>query len=236
MVKSLFTTDFKRMAMAKISSKGIKFAHANKTLEETEFQQAFIVNADSINFKFYPDDDRPERMVKSFFAATAQYLKLNKVEDPNVVVALILNDLVGTFKFAAIVQYHDNENKDEPGNYSITMTFYKEDIDNLEKKKNVKKILYEDKSFEMLFPKVAYDIGGLEYTHHNYLLDSYLIIIDTLTQVLDREADPNEVVDVEFPGYFTASVAVEDDEKVFSITPEGFLKTIIKDDTALDKK
>jgi hypothetical protein len=60
------------------------------------------------------------------------------------------------------------------------------------------------------------------------------LTIDTLVQVLDNEAQPNEVVDIEMPGYFVASVGIEDNMKVFSIVPDGHMKAIIKDDSALE--
>lgn len=208
---------------------------ACKSYEETEMHQAFVVNANSIGYTF-GDDNRPECIVKSFFASTAAYLSKVKVSDVNEAVALVLRDPSGNFKFASIVEYHENEeNPDEPGNWSYVQTFNEEDVEILEKSKHVTRYLYGNEAFKSIFDKVSYDIG-VQFQHETYIYDACLLVIDTLHQVLDREAKAGEVVDIEFPGYFTASVSVEDGEKVFAVTPDGHMKAIIKDDAALDNK
>ena len=208
---------------------------ATKTFEETEMHQAFVVNANSIGYTF-GDDNRPERITKGFFAASAAYLSKVKVSKADEAVALVLTDVAGNFKFAGIVEYHENkENPDEPGNWSYVMTFDSKTLDNLEKRKSLKKLLYSSDAFKAIFDKVSYDVAGVQFQHQTYMFDACLLVVDTLIQILDREAKEGEIVDIEFPGYFTASVSVEDGEKVFAITPDGHMKQVIKDDTELDK-
>ena len=208
---------------------------ANKTYEETEMHQAFVVNANSAGYTF-GDDDRPERIVKAFFAASAAYLSKVKVSKADEAVALVLTDISGNFKFAGIVEYHENtDNPDEPGNWSYIMTFDPKTLDNIEKNKGLKKLLYSSDAFKAVFDKVAYDVAAIQFQHQTYMFDACMLVVDTLLQVLDREAKEDEVVDIELPGYFTASVSIEDGEKIFAITPDGHMKQIIKDDTALDK-
>ena len=208
---------------------------AGKSYADTEMHQAFVVNANSIGYTF-GDDDRPERIIKAFFAASAAYLSKVKVSKADEAVALVLTDIAGNFKFAGIVEYHENkDNPDEPGNWSYVMTFDPKTLDNIEKNKSLKKLLYSSDAFKAVFDKVAYDVAAIQFQHQTYMFDACLLVVDTLLQVLDREAKEDEIVDVELPGYFTASVSVEDGEKVFAITPDGHLKQIIKDDTALDK-
>lgn len=210
-------------------------AQVNKSFEETQTSQAFIVNANSLGYTF-GEDDCPERIFKSFFAATATYLGKVKVSKEDEAVALVLTDVSGNFKFAGIVEYHENEeNKDEPGNWSFTMTLNEDDIKAIEKNKELKKYLYGDDAFKNIFDKVSYDVGGIQFEHERYMYDACLLVVDTLVQVLDREAVENEIVDVEMPGYFTASVQVEGDEKVFAITPDGAMKALVKSDVALEK-
>lgn len=234
-MKTIHNTNFNKLWFANAIMRGLIPAQANKTCEETEFHQAFVVNANNVGYTF-GDDDRPERVMKSFFAATAAYLSRMKVSKADEAVALVLTDVSGNFKFGSVVEYHENEeNPDEPGNWSLVMTFNEEDITNLEAKKTVKKLLYGGDAFKSVFDKVAYDVGAIEFQHEAYMYDACLLVIDTLIQILDREADPNNVVDIECPGYFTASVSVEFGEKVFAITPDGHLKAIIKDDVALEK-
>lgn len=230
----LFCTSGARVLADLIST--VSQAFPAKAMEETEMHQAFVVNANSLGYTF-GDDDRPERIIKAFFAATAAYLSKVKVTKSDEAVALVLSDTAGNFKFASWVEYHENEeNPDEPGNWSYTMSFDEKSIDNLEKKKTVKKLLYSAPEFSSVFDKVSYDIAGIQFQHSTYMYDACILVIDTLIQVLDREAKEGEVVDIDLPGYFTASVSVEDGEKVFAITPDGHMKAIIKDDSALDNK
>lgn len=208
---------------------------AAKTMEETEMHQAFVVNANSMGYTF-GDDDRPERITKAFFASVSYFLSKQKVKKQDEATALILTDVAGNFKFAAIVQYHENEeNPDEPGNWSYVMSFDPKSVENLEKSKSVKKLLFSSSEFTSIFDKVGYDVAAIQFNHSSYIFDACLLVVDTLLQVLDREAKEDEVVEIELPGYFTAAVAVEDGEKVYSLTPDGHMKEVIKDDTALDK-
>lgn len=227
-------TSFGDMMLSNIMS--LAPISANKSYEETEAHSAFIINANSIGYTF-GEDDRPERLIKSFFAATAAFLSKVKVAKVDEAAALILTDVAGNFKFAAIVEYHENDKEDEPGNWSFVMTFYDDDIKDLEKKKVVKKYLYSggDNGFGGVFDKVAYDVGAIEFQHTSFMFDACNLVIDTLVQILDREAVAGSVVDIEMPGYFVASVSFEDEEKILAITPDGHLKSIVKDDSVLEK-
>lgn len=238
--KLLEETNFKREFVNKLKSSNIGFnvitgsRMAMKAFDDTEYHNAFVINANSYGYIFGNDDDRPERLVKAFFAATAAYLSLLKVSKVDEAVAFVLTDVAGVFKFGAIVEYHENENASEPGNWSFVMTFNENDISSLEKKKKVKKLIFDER-FKEVFNRISYDIAGIEFYSESYMHDACILIIDTLLQILDREANSIGVVDIEMPGYFTASVAVEEDCKVFAITPDGQLKAVIKDDSVLEK-
>ena len=227
-MKNLKGTGFNQLFTMKAMSIGMfECGGAFKTLEETEMHQAFVVNANSLGYTF-GDDDRPMRITKAFFVTTAAYLTEVKVQKADEAVALVLTDVAGNFKFAAIVEYHENEtNPDEPGNWSYTTTFNQDALDKLEKKKTVKKLLYNTDQFRALFDKIGYDVTGISFHHQTYMFDACLLTIDTLLQILDREAREGEVVDIELPGYFVASVSIEDGEKIFAITPDGHMKEII---------
>lgn len=207
-----------------------------KNINDTQMSQAFIINASSQGYEFNAgDDDMPERIMNSFIAATSVYLGKVKRTNPNEAVALVLTDVAGNFKFAGIVEYHENENKDEPGNWSYVLTFNEQDIVNIEKKKVINKHLYSDTQFKTVFDKVAHDIGGIAFQHESYMYTACLILVDTILQVLDKEAVAGEVVDIENVGYCTFSVEVDGDEKIFAITPSGKMKELIKGDTDLEK-
>lgn len=235
MYKTLAQTNFKRIFNNNAIRAGLlSIGEVNKSYEDTQLKQAFIINAQSIGYSF-GDDDRPDRVIKAFFSAVSAYLSRRKVSKADEAVALILTDTAGVFKFAAIVEYHENtENPEEPGNWSYTMTFNEEDISDLEKRKKVNKLLFGDDAFRSIMHKAAYDTAGIVFKHDTYIFDSCLLVIDTILQVLDNEAKEGEVVDIEMPGYFLASVAVENGEKIFSITPDGHLKHVIKSDVMID--
>ena len=207
---------------------------ANKNLEETEFHQAMIVNADSMGYIFDINDDRPERIVKTMFTALATFLSVRKTSKADEAVMIEIQDVDGLFKLGAIVEYNINEeNPDEPGNFSYTMTFNKEDIVDLEKRKTVRKYFSSDETFKSIMDKAAYDIGGFAFDREIFIYDACRVTVDTLLQILDHEAVEGQVVDIVEPGYFTASVAVNNGEKEFSITPDGHMKAIVKSDVML---
>ena len=108
-------------------------------------------------------------------------------------------------------------------------------LDVIEKDRTLKKLLYSSDAFKAVFDKVAYDVAGIQFQHQTYMFDACMLVVDTLLQVLDREAKEGETVDIELPGYFKASVAIEDGEKVFAVTPDGHMKQIIKDDAEVAK-
>lgn len=214
---------------------GVKSFNANLSFEESKTKEAFIVNASSKGYSF-DDDSCAERIFKSFIAATSTYLSKVKVAKEDEAVALVLTDINGVFKFAGVVEYHENEQNDgtdEPGNWSYVLTFNEDDLKALEANKKVARYLYGDDAFKLVFDKVAYDIGGISFEHERYMYDACLLCVDTLIGVLDRETNDNETVEIECPGYFVASAAVESGEKVFAITPDGAMKKIIKDDVSL---
>jgi hypothetical protein len=207
---------------------------ANKTLAETEYHQAFIVNATSDGYAF-GDDDRPERLVKAFFASTASYLSKKKVSKVDEAAALVLTDMSGAFQFGSVVEYHYNkDNPDEPGNWTYIQTFDQDDIEEIEKERTVKKYLYSAEDFKVIFDKVSYDVSGIQFQHSDYMYTCCLLIINTLKQIMDREAKDKEVVEIELKGYFKLAIGIENGIKVFSITPADHMKEIIKNDIALE--
>lgn len=207
---------------------------ANKLFGETQMQQAFIVNIDSQGYTL-PDNDMAELIFKAFITSVSTYLSKVKISKEDEAVVLELTDVSGNFKFAGIVEYHENETPDEPGNWSYTLTLNEDDVKALEKTKAVKKYLFGDEAFKTIFDKISYDIVAIEWAKAEYIYAACLIVVDTIVQVLDREAVEGEVVDIEIPGFMTMSVSVEDGEKVFALTPDGAMKAIIKDDKALEK-
>lgn len=201
---------------------------ANKLLEETQYHQAFVVNGNSMGFADMIEDI-PERVTRSVFAACAEFLKKVKVKDPEKAVALVLSSTSGTFKFAAIVQFSENEeNPEDPGNWHYSHTFEESVLEDLEKSRSVKKYLFSDDSFKTVLDDAAYNVGSIQFKKDRFLFSACNIVIDTILQVLDKEAVEDEIVEIQYPGYFSATVEVENDKKSFGITPDGAMKEIVK--------
>lgn len=240
MIKKLSSTQFNRIFNIRSNYRFYKFnepIEAYKRLEDTSFKTNIIINADSNGFQFDQDDDRPERMMKAMFYAIAAYLSKRKVSEPDTAVALTLYDGNNEFRLAAIVEYSMNEeNPDEPGNWSLSMTFNENDLKELEESKTVRIFSMNDPAFKSIYDKVAKDVGGFQFPRETYMWDACLLIIDTLIQTLDSEAIAGETVDLDFDGYFVASVSIENDHKIMTIMPSEHMKVIIKDDTILDKE
>jgi hypothetical protein len=141
----------------------------------------------------------------------------------------------GAFQFGSVVEYHYNkDNPDEPGNWTYIQTFDQDDIEEIEKERTVKKYLYSAEDFKVIFDKVSYDVSGIQFQHSDYMYTCCLLIINTLKQIMDREAKDKEVVEIELKGYFKLAIGIENGIKVFSITPADHMKEIIKNDIALE--
>ena len=154
---------------------------------------------------------------------------LSQVKSKENKIALAVKDLKGNLLLAGIVNYHKNENEEMPGNWSYELTFNEEDLNGC----NVS--LSTDPHFNRVFLKTLENLHGL-------LLDDPIVMqpmieegINVVKQWLDVNAKENEEISVEHPGFFVASVSVENGEKIYAIVPDGAMKRLIKDDSALEE-
>lgn len=211
----------------------INVIELNKMLEETAAANNFIVSANSQGYTL-PDDEMATGLIQAFIAANSAYLSVKKVADAKKAVALVLTDLAGVFKFASVVMYHETE--DEKGNWSFAYVLNEEDLDAIANERELKKYAVTDDGFKTIFDKVCYDVACVEFNQERYMYDSALITVNVLLSTLDKEAVDGETIDIELAGYFTATVAVINGEKEFSMVPDGAMKEIVKGDLELDKK
>lgn len=204
-------------------------------IKETQYPMNFIISTSTRGYVLSEnkDDIRIPQIVEAVFRTMAVFLSDRKKTKENEAQAVILMDAAGNFKFAAWVEYFAGTKEDEPGNFNFSMSFYEDDIKALEKKKTVEKYLMNSTEYTALFSKVARHVS-LEYTMAETIYATCNMCIDNIVLTLEAEARPDEVVEVSREGLFTASVAIEDNEKVFSIVPQGQLKSIIKDDIKIE--
>lgn len=167
-----------------------------------------------------------ENLYKILFSSFAEFLAGVKKKDKSA--AIVVEDLKGDFKMASIVKYHENENKDMPGNWSYEHTFNEEDIKDID---DVYRIL--DKEFEIVTAGVAHRLCNMMFSQPTYLYDIMLNCVTTLIKYLDENATEGEVTEIELPGYFVASVGVSDGKKEMSLVPGDAMKREVKEDAAL---
>lgn len=164
----------------------------------------------------------------SLFMSVADFLGLVKSKD--VKTALIISDLKGNFRFGAFIAYHPNENEDVPGNWSFEMSFDEEDIP-----KDAKVYTSTDTQFLRVLANTAKDLHSFRYSAPETVPEIMVLVIDTLKNWLDANAAEGEEKTIELPGFFTAAVAIEKGEKIFSVTPDGNIKRLAKGDADIEK-
>lgn len=167
------------------------------------------------------------KIYEVMIASMSDFLKIVK---NNAKTAIAINDIKGNLILAGIVTYHENEDdKDMPGNYSYQFTTDAEDIKDA--------VIYsiDDDRFIQITITTAHHLYGMVFEESRYINGLYVTAAETLLEWLDSNATEKEEVSIELPGYFVATVAVEEGEKVVSIIPDGAMKRLIKDDASIEK-
>jgi hypothetical protein len=156
----------------------------------------------------------------------SDFLGMMKTKDAKI--ALAVKDLKGNFKMAGVVAYHPNENEDMPGNWSYELTFDEKDIE------EATVFVSTDAQFQRVVGQTSFNLYGMKFLSPTYVSPMIEGAATVLINWLDTNAKESEEVVIEVPGYFTASVVVEGGEKIMSIVPDGAMKRLVKDDSALE--
>ena len=165
-------------------------------------------------------------IIECFVTGFSRFLGIVKSKEEKSC-AVAINDLKGNMR---IVRYHENEEDPErPGNWSYEMTFNPEDIKDV-----VNVYVTTDVRFVKVLQEVTYNLKFIKYNSVAMMEELLQSFVDSITEFLDSNAKQDEAVDLVFDGFFTASVAVEDGEKVMGIVPDGAMKRLIKDDSSLE--
>lgn len=154
---------------------------------------------------------------------------LGVIKNTEMKTAIAVKNLKGELLLGAVVTYHKNENEDMPGNWSYEFTFDMEDL------KDARVIDVTDAQFQRQFAAAALNLYSIKFTGATWAHFVIESCVTTLTKWLDVNAKEDEEVEVEEPGYFLASVVVEKGEKIISIVPDGAMKRLIKDDSAIEQ-
>ena len=205
-----------------------------KDMNDTEMHNAFIVNANIKGYAF-GDDQRPERLIQSFFLAVAKMLHYKKVQDPKKAVAVILTDYSDDFKFAGVVHYNENSEGSTADNWEVSLMLTKEEYADVKSEyEEVIEYKCNDNTFAQVFIDVAYDIGRVEF-YGQYTFDAALIVVDSLVQVLDRESSDGPV-EIKCGNYLIAGAQIENNTRYYTLTADSDMKNIIKEDTAVENE
>lgn len=233
-----------------------------KQLKDTNIPIHFATECNAMEFAI--DSSMCLPIAESMFKGIGRILRLKKAKDKRV--AITFRDVNSTLLLGAIVGYQgsddeeeikeDKETKKGKGKKSSKKTKEKEvkeedndsgnwylqfTLDESELKGDDIEIIpsassdYTDEVHTNLIKDFNYGIkeGVAVATNIYSVMDAFL---RAFLNWLDQNADAKEEVTVTLENYFVATVAVEDDEKVIAILPDGNLKRAIKSDIDLQKE
>lgn len=179
-------------------------------------------------FKFNVPYQVTDMIADVTFSATAEIL--NNMKSKEHPVAFKIEKLNKTFVAAAIVQYFENEDKSNPGNWSLVFTFNEEDIP-----ENASVVSILDPQVHSYFRAIAIEKHNFQYDVTDAIVILSATFLANVYKWLDENASATEEVAIGHEGIFQARVAIEGGEKVFALEPDGEIKVLIKDDESLQK-
>ncbi len=195
--------------------------------ETSSICSQFVLEARD-RYSYNIQDFHVPSVYKFLFEAIASDLKLNQDKDcPRI--GFKFTDDKGQFKFGAVLNYNKPEenNEDDGGSFYLEYTFYEEDMTDLDKE-----ITNHSSDFKVCMVQCSLQ-NGAKFRTSECIFNSSELAIDVLKKYLDINANETETVDLVLAGIFTASVAIEDGKKVYSIVPGETVKQIVKNDKIL---
>ena len=196
-------------------------------LEQTSIPSQYSINVrDNISAAWA--DANTAMMYRILFTNIGDTLRFYQSKNVDSV-GLSIKDDKGNFKMGAILNYKKPEDgsDDDTGNWYLEMTFDEKDMEDV-------KELHDNHS-DVFIRSAAYAAAqsNSRFKSTDIMYNMYNIAIDTLVQFLDANASETEEVDVRLRGVFTASVVIENGQKIMSIVPGESIKQIIKNDAGL---
>lgn len=169
------------------------------------------------------------------FTTLAKVLKDQHKQNPGVhKMGASFNDANNRFVVGAILTYRapDADEEEDSGNYYLELTFNNEDFAGIDHvySNNDKATSF---MFDCVITNYMYHICNATINDIKYMNDIIFTAIDTLKEFLDVNATPDEEIEVVMRGVFTASVTVENDNKLMSIVPGEVVKQVVKNDEVL---
>lgn len=175
-------------------------------------------------------DLAPEHMDKitcTLFEGTSNLLKAAERQDKPTAVTFERMD--GSVIAAALAIFIPNEDESKPGNWTLSWTFYEDDIP-----EDAVRISIKDTQTHPYYRAIAGDRWGMRFKDPGALVNLLTFALEQIEKWLDENAKESEEVSVEDDN-FRARVKVENGEKVFALEALGEVKAGIKNDTDIEK-
>lgn len=169
-----------------------------------------------------------DRLFSSLCFSIAEFLSAYKKPDNKI--SVIIKDEKGNFLIAGIVDYHSNQNEDDDEvnkseNFSFVMTFDEKDCEDCNEKYTV-----FDNQFQVIAQEASKKHSSFTFMTNESIVLVFSAVVEAMKKWLDTNASETEVVSLEIPDVFTASVEVVDGNKIYAIEPIGSCKRIAKGD------
>lgn len=166
-----------------------------------------------------------ELVTKTMFNGITDYLNIAK--NKSTPVAVMVQDVKGEKIAFGCVKYDKSEdNESSDGSWEYFWSFDPKDIP-----ENATVYIIDQEPVQRVIAKRGHNMCQMVVGVLNYIsvlcCVTFSIVHDTLDQQDVAEGDEYTI---ELPGFFEASVSVENGEKVFSITPKEEMKVLIKAD------
>ncbi len=198
---------------------------AQKKLMESTLPEIFVKCVDE-DADMIINATHVQKVADVLFEAVTKCLAAMKRQDRPV--AFVFEELNGNFVGGAVVQYHDGGD-DAGNNWSYVWTFDRTDIPD-----TAKEIKMADTASHIFFNSTS----SLKY-HFSVkdacVVNLYTLFMKVLSKWLTDNATAGDTVSIALDNVFEARVAVEGESVVKSLEVSGELKTLIKDDAAIEK-
>lgn len=195
-----------------------------KKFNQTPIANNYSVNLGKRNMNY--DAATAEVPFKLLASGVSEILAFKKSKNERV--AVELRDLKGNFKFAGIVEYQQETEDSDTGNWIESFTFNEEDVEDITTRYSI-----TDNDCTTIIVNDGYDRYGMMFSLPTYVFDILEEAVDTLIEYLDLNAVADDTVAVEVTGAFVASVEFEDGIKCMSIVPDEMMKQIVKSDKSV---
>lgn len=171
-----------------------------------------------------------ENAVTILFNGTSKCLADNK--DLSVPKAVVFRRIDGTFLVAAVLRYVTNE--DDPSNlasgqWNYSWTFDQEDI------KDCKIIEMSNSLISMYFYNAASSLYNLRFNDPAVCATVMNLMVEMIINWLKENTKDGEKSVLTLSGVFTAMGEVVDGEIEMAIVPDGDIKLLVKDDSAIQE-